>query len=369
MTNEIDHLRRFHAAAAEPDPDARAVARATLLDAVAAEPEADQAGSSRAPRRERPRRRLLAGLGGLAVAGAAAVAIALLSGLGGGDVQPQPATAAQLLRDAADGAAQQPYVPLIPGQYWYTKTSGDAQLAGGGGGRPSLRVTLPSMHEEWSPYAGWGRTRTVFGIRPRFPTALARRNWIAAGRPWAGTSDDNRVAPQHALGEGLETPGPLSPRALRALPTDADVLYGQISAVARRQVAEQRLPARHVSEAMWVRIVSLLNQGQAPTPPALRAALYRVLARVPRVELRGRTTDRLGRPGSVVGFATPGRRIDLVIDPATGTLLEERTVLLEDAYDLTGDFRRIPETRQPAGLTSRTTHVAAGIVDSVRARP
>ncbi|MDW5598734.1 CU044_5270 family protein, partial [Conexibacter stalactiti] len=314
----------------------------------------------------------LAGVGGLALAGVAAVAIALGSGLGGGDVQPQPATAAQLLREAAVGAAQQPYVPLRAGQYWYTKTVGEQHFstAHADGRGPYPGITLPVTTEEWAAASGWGRTRSVTGTRGRFPSARAERDWLASGRRWAGEVTDMRVAPQRQpLGESLDDFGQLSPRALRALPTDPQRLYELIAAASRRSAEGTVAPATVAATMSWERAVGLLGQQQAPTPPALRAATYRVLARIPGVELRGRSTDTLGRPGTVVAQTLRGFRSELVVDPATGTLLEQRTVLLRDQFLLTEEFRPVRETRVPAGWRTRTTYVASGIVDSKRARP
>jgi hypothetical protein len=402
MTTELDHLRAFRAAAAAPDDEARAAARARLLEeiAAAAPPTAQTAPPTAhdappiahdappiahdappiahdaprpahaAPARRRPR--LLAGLGGLALAGAAAVAVAIASGLGGGDVAPTPATAAALLREAADGAAAQPYVPLRPGQYWYTKQTGTISVSSGraDGRGPSPSVYVPTTSEEWTAYRGWGRTRSVMGKRILFPTPTAKRDWIAMGRRWAGEVTDMRVAPQRAPVDSLDDPGQLSPRALRALPTDPEKLYERIAAVALRRKRQTRasLTRRDEAELMWMIAVGLIAQGTAPTPPALRAAAYEVLARIPFVESRGRAQDALGRPGSVVAFETRGVRVELLIDPATGTLLEQRHVLTRDNYSYTEDWRPIPRSRVPAGWSSHVTYVVAGIVDSTRER-
>jgi hypothetical protein len=387
MTSELDQLRAFRAAAALPDAEARATARATLLEAiVAAEPADAQsavdappaaaervAPAGRAGRRTAARRprRLLAGAGALALAAVAAIAVALGSGLGGGDVQPQPATAAQLLREAADGAAAQPYVPLRAGQYWYTKTVGEQHFstARADGRGPYPGITLPVTTEEWAPASGWGRTRWSNGAKGRFPSARAERDWLASGRRWAGEVGDLRVAPQRQPGESLDDFGQLSPSALRALPTDPQRLYELIAAASRRIADGGGAGTGATATLSWDRALGLLGQGQAPTPPALRAATYRVLARIPGVELRGRSTDALGRPGSVVSRTQRGIRTELLIDPATGTLLEQRQILTRDQFLLTERFRPIPETRLPAGWRTRTTYVASGIVDSLSARP
>ncbi|MFC5662958.1 CU044_5270 family protein [Kitasatospora misakiensis] len=67
--------------------------------------------------------------------------------------------------------------------------------------------------------------------------------------------------------------------------------------------------------------------------PQLRAALLRVLAESPELQLDGTTTDRAGRTGVAIS-ATTGtglpRRHTLVFDPATGSLLDAEQILTSD---------------------------------------
>ena len=58
--------------------------------------------------------------------------------------------------------------------------------------------------------------------------------------------------------------------------------------------------------------------------PALRAALYRVIAHLPGVKLLGARNDRIGRRGVAVAMTDGSRVAEEVVlfDPATSEVLE-----------------------------------------------
>jgi hypothetical protein len=71
-----------------------------------------------------------------------------------------------------------------------------------------------------------------------------------------------------------------------------------------------------------------------PTSPQLRAALFRVLADLPGVQLLGRQRDRLGRSGIAVAVTQGGSgrvREELLFDPATSNVLQTEGVQLRAA--------------------------------------
>jgi hypothetical protein len=109
--------------------------------------------------------------------------------------------------------------------------------------------------------------------------------------------------------------------AVAQLPTDPDRLEAII-----RAYAEKKDPP--VESAMFGAIRDLLNSPYASAE--LRAALYRVLARVDGVSLAGATDDPAGRAGvavdAPVGYSDATRQ-RLVIDPQTGGVLAAETVL------------------------------------------
>jgi len=379
MTNELDHLRAFRAAAAAPDADARATARARLLEAIAAAAPATAApAAGRRPRRRRlplPRGRL--GLRPLvapvaALAAIALLAIVLLGGAGKESAPPVPASAAELLDEAARGAAVQPYTPLADGQYWYVRSEGDGQRSSFSGWRTPrqafMAVTLPETRETWWGTSGRGRERVELGAKPiSFPNPYARRAWLARHRDWAGdVTDQPRGANARPSAFSI---GPVTTAALEALPTDPDALRARFLGSIERAFAQAGRPVRGAQRELRWAVISLLEQTAAPTPPALQAALLRLLGQLPGVEPRGTTTDAVGRRGFVVAttYLELAQRHELVIDPATGALLETRDVTTRASSLYPG--MNTAETRQAAGTTIRATRVESAIVGSIRARP
>lgn len=76
-------------------------------------------------------------------------------------------------------------------------------------------------------------------------------------------------------------------------------------------------------------VESLLIGG--PLPPKLSAALYRVVAHLPGMQLIGPTRDPLGRAGIAVGyfFKHQPARAELIFNPTTGAFLAERGISLD----------------------------------------
>jgi hypothetical protein len=98
-----------------------------------------------------------------------------------------------------------------------------------------------------------------------------------------------------------------------------------------------------------------------PFSPQVTAALYRILATVPGVERRGEALDALHRRGVVISIESGTTRYVLVIDPATGRLLERSTTkIASDEHD--------PQV--PVGtVTSRETIQTTTAVSGVAVRP
>jgi len=321
--DDLRALRAFRAEDATLDADARAAARVALLEQIeAASPAAAPPATRRGVPLRRPRRCLFAGLG---LASGAAAAVALVLALGSGGVRPEPASAADALNRAADVAAEGQQQPLLAdGQYWYMRSESFEPSRTYGAGSPQGQVTfrladVRTRTEQWIDSAGGGRTiRQLIG-EPRFATPADREAWIAAGRPSLGRDEDYRSAPGGLAGsadgtrpqriDGWLTLVGMSYEPLRALPTDDDdALADQLARAAGD------LPGR--SFALGANLLRL-----APLTAAQRAAIYRVLARVPGTELLGTVTDELGRTGTGIAFAHDGVRVELIFDPATAALL------------------------------------------------
>jgi hypothetical protein len=271
------------------------------------------------------RRRLVVSVAGFA----AAIAIAALVGVdthGHGS-----ASAATVLRRAAEVARNQPApAPLAAGQFRYTK-SRIAYLSGGNG----WQALSPGVREIWLGPSG-GRLHEVWG-KPKFLSAADRAGWIAAGRPQVNPPEDTANLP---------------PVRRLDLPENPDVLYLKL----------QLQAAGHgdgLGSEMFTLVGDALRESDAS--PALRAALYEVAARIPGVELVGPALDRVGRHGVAVAYVDPKihERHELIFDPKTAALLGEEYVELDgNSYGYSAGT-----------VTGYATYVSSGVVDKLGARP
>jgi hypothetical protein len=68
-----------------------------------------------------------------------------------------------------------------------------------------------------------------------------------------------------------------------------------------------------------------------PRNPMVRAALYRALARLPGIRFGGKVRSLAGRVGvgvwAPVAQSANSNRLELIVDPATGTILGDRTIV------------------------------------------
>lgn len=329
--DEFDLLRSLGAELPEGEEGARSRAWAALKARI------DQATVQRPSQARRPRTRSRRVWLAAAVVLAAAFGLLLpLLPLGG---PSGPSAAAATLDRLAEVAARQQAVHLGPDEFVYTRsqTTGIAQGEDvSTGQRWSFLVS--AMREAWIGSDGSGRIREIFE-EPRFASEDDRAAWIAAGSP--------DLLPERVSDE-LYGPGELVFVDLSALPTDTEALRRLIE---ERRVLEGPPGARETFDI----IGDLLRETYGP--PEIRAALFRVAASLPGVEFLGTVRDALGRPGVAVGFSDQGLRSELVIDPETSLLLEERVVPVPFPPSL------------PAVPLSRTVYVESAVVDSTSARP
>lgn len=343
--NEIDLLRELRAELPGPRAESRAAARGALVARI----EETQRAPVRAavPVWRRPRLRLVAAL---AVLAALLIALPTLILGGGGEVQP---ALGQVLRTAAAVAATQPAEPRPgPGQYFYTR-SREAYLTSVGfnprcATHPCDRehpweatrewsALAPRIRQTWIAANGAGRARVV-SAKPEFLTAGQRRAWVAAGSPHLGSGgvEDFALSGQPFLDT---SDLPTQPRALRRL-------------IEARKIPLVDGPP---GEAETFTLVGDMLR-DTYLPPAFRAALYRVVAELPRVELLGEVGDPIGRKGIGVAYTKGSVTHELIFDPATSALLGEREVAA----------RRIPDLQVPAGTeTGSVTYLESKVVDSL----
>jgi hypothetical protein len=346
------------------------------------------AGGDRRPLPERRRvRRRRAGLVG---AGLAAGLVALLvagvvlpRGAGG----PEAAKAAAFDR-AASPARNGPYRPLRPGEYWYTRTRTVTLVEPA---HTRYAVQLPLVREVWMGTDGTARIRVRSGT-VSFPSADSRKAWIADGKPDLGLAYRTIDLSFHgveveASGMGFAQDSRMDPRvthlpytqpmalanlgeggrrtyyqAVASLPTDPDALERKLRQLAQHgRTPSEKTPKPTALELRlntYLAAATLLND-ESPAPPALRRALLQVLRHLPRVQVTEGVRDGEGRTGVGIRF-DPGARVlnvpELIVDPATGLLLSERTTL-PTSKDLEG--------RE----TLSTVYLQYGVVPSIRTTP
>lgn len=239
------------------------------------------------------------------VAAALTVAI-VLAGLPLLDRSGSSADAAALLNDLAAVAASQPGAPAFTQGYRYTREQNMYIYATGG-----FQFLVPKTRETWIGADGSGRIKETAGDRV-FLSERDRAAWIAAGSPSLGREIDQDFGPGELFAEDFS-----------ALPPDVAGLRAEV----RRRAEETDVP---VDVEMFIVVGDLLRQQVAP--PEIRAALYRVAAGIPGVELIGEVRDRTGRPGVAVAKTTDywgaRERLVLIFDPKTSALLAEERVLL-----------------------------------------
>jgi hypothetical protein len=263
---------------------------------------------------------------GLAAAGAAAaVAVALLPpaphrpAQAGGSVAAILDAAAVTAARGADAGR-----PPGPGQYLYVK---EVTAKGLDGETADPCANAPMTEQAWVSADGSGRQIGTF------PARCARLNF-------------GQTYPKGGLWWGLYG-------AVHAneLPTDPAALQ---RAIVRRFEHGHSQPS-----ATFVYAAAFLNAG---SPPALRAALYRVIESLPGVQNLGPMTDRLGRHGQGVGLVTSGTRNELIFNPASTAVLERRMVAVGPPQP--------GNNMDPAGtLLQYTLYVREGVVDSITATP
>jgi len=319
---------------------------------------------SRLPHR---RRLVLRGVVAVALAAVLVAVGALLPGRGShtSQIGTPPASAATMLNRAARTALRQNAVPLHKGQFEYLKTlegltSSNAPKGLGFGIRFWQTHTLQS----WSNAHGPIRLLTT-NIRERFFAAEDREIARAHHMSLAQLDGiDQAAARADSTEDWINPPGgdPYNPRpsdfALDPkLPIQPQAL---LRAIQRQLLKEPVSPNPS-------RVYELICGGLLydATSPALRAALYQVLARLPGVRLLGQRTDAVGRKGIAVAMSETGLKSTeeiTLIDPRTSEELETENVQTTPIHN--------PDVTFPADTPiNYTVFLTRGIVNSDRDLP
>lgn len=297
--------------------------------------ELDRAGSAAAERlyrqitRPEPARRRLprwwpAVLAGTATLAAAAVAAGVLTRPAARPTGSGRATVAAVLAAAAvraghgAGAGQ----PPGPGQYLYVK-----EIVAKGLGSAHGCAAAPVTVQAWVAADGSGRQIGTF------PAPCGKLSFAHTYRPGGLSWQLYGYVKAGSL--------PTNPAALQ------------------RTIVQRFEDGHSLPSATFVFAATFLNAG---SPPALRAALYRVIESLPGVRNLGPETDRLGRSGQGIGLVTAGARAELIYDPGSTSVLAEETVAVGPP--------QAGNNRLPAGTVMQyTLYLHQGLVGSASATP
>jgi hypothetical protein len=293
----------------------------------------DRALSSEPKRKPARRRRFVVPVSAIAVT-AAGAAVALLAT--GTPAVPSPSAAAAVLNQAAGGAARQQPVVLHQGEYLYTETRTLVSISDKPACCKGFNAEYVATDQSWQTQQGAGKMVQAKDSRLIFPGGY-RRLWIEAGRPRIFYSHNPWVswmkAPKPGSGpdEPIDTGVPLE--NLSHLPTDPAALASFIKhkttglSSIDGDIEDPSTPAG----TFWAAMDILSGQSVGGTP-ALRSALFKVMADQPGITSLGSTRTRSGRAGVglqiTVGHDNAGHGIVLkaIVDPATGQILESETI-------------------------------------------
>jgi hypothetical protein len=327
--DELDLIERFRAEAPK-DENARASARSRLMEAM--EP---RRSAYRTTRRRAPR------LAWTFAAAAVVAALALVAPaiVPGGEEAP---AAAATLRGAARVAAVQPWTPVGPGEYVYTKSRFEWQTTDQG--RP-----VPIMPDLF------GRNGALVELVELEDLQVGTNE--GERELWIGPDGSGRLVQRINATEWDQTyeAGELFFLDLSAIPTDLDALRSYVDEHSGPATPAEAAPGEAPDDMQAFGLIALLLR-ETNASPELRAALFEVVATIPGVELVGEVVDGAGRSGVAVGYEYGSERHELIFDPDTSAILEERVVRLD------GDG---------AGETviGSTVYLRSAVVGSVDERP
>jgi hypothetical protein len=336
MDDDITTLHTIRPPAVAPSADAHAAARAALMERAAR----TVSVPGRIHRFRLPRRGVrLAVAGGLAVAAAAAVTVAL--SLGGMDqngrpralppVAPVPpggpATQAQtVLYQAAGQAEARAFTPPRPSQWTYLETRYTSP------GKPAIGTTQTPK----SPL----RTRVD-------------RVWIRVDGTQLAEYDGGRLTVS-ATGGGMP---PVDYASVVKIPLDPDALL----AWAKRDGPGGKT-ARNGDDIAFSMLASLLNNNLVP--PRQEAAVYRAMAKIPHVTLDRKSVDVAGRPALAVSRVVWGYiREDVLLDRTSYAYLGDRNVVIKDHTGDAGTGEHGTWTVKKGTIDVLSVRLAAAFVD------
>jgi hypothetical protein len=197
--------------------------------------------------------------------------------------------------------------------------------------------------------------------------SVIRQEWLASdgsGRqvgysPGCGSNEDRFTQSWRTIGNGID----FNYLAWQGLPTQPAAMETAIV---------QRFEGGHANNAItFLLATGVLN---FTAPPAVRSALFKMLATMPGVQYLGKLTDPLGRTGDTIALNQYARHpgnlhgihlghlgnLVVIFDPKTSQVLDEAP---------TPPSRRIHLPRQMPPWLAPFMYVKTGIVGSIKATP
>ena len=241
--------------------------------------------------------------------GAAAAVVGTLA-VGQVSVTAQSAHAAGVLRATAEQTMTFVDPVAKSGEYLLVHTHANWSVTGvDTSGNVSTRMNAQTIDvyvpgnrdEEWVLDRDWGDA----GPAPMDDGVIRAKDGRFYGGPWS----------------------PLNAEQIAALPRDGQALYDHFNAQYQGGSASR-------DEDNFVRITDLLRLGLVPAD--LRAGLYEALALIPGVTASEQANFD-GKVGIAIGRTEPlraGQRAEMIIDPDTGLVIGERTIMTVAAFGL-----------------------------------
>lgn len=252
----------------------------------------------------------------------------------GGDSPRASAEAATLLNKAASLTIGAKDPAVSPGQYRYVVTHSwyEASGASDGSGFSFLFETVREVWIPADPRQLWLQRETTGNYRwlqgdeaaakaagilpsPDVQELRARCGDFHLSTPGLTVNGKSGAqAPCDGSDPSWQDP---TPEFLAGLPRDPQKLYDRL----RRDTAGR---GSSPDAEMLVYVADVLRGGLVPGD--LRAALYKVLARLPGLQVTERSANLDGREGTALGIRESGSRRDIIIDAASGEFIGEREV-------------------------------------------
>jgi hypothetical protein len=340
MIDELDLLHRYIDATADPDPDLDA-ARRRLVTAIEGEGEVPRRGRRLpGPHRKAMGRRSALSLGTLVAAGVAAAVVALLvvappapRSKSTTTTEPFPThlSVGDQLRLVADRAAEQPVPKLGSGQALYTRATLSV-LADVN--NDAAQATVGLSVQKWSTASG--QTCTTLTAQPaQFASPSEQTAWV--GLNLLVTPNPPTASQCLQGGGGAAPPDAITGAGqlidVSSLPIDPSTLAQELESGTTGVPALDQLSSDLAApNPGFQRAAMLLIGPTLGATPQFDATLYQAIALLPGVTALGPTTTHDGQAGQGFASGPGGGQSTIVVDPATGRLLEVRS--LDDSDSL-----------------------------------